>query len=224
MTINGLVLAAGQSNRMGDFKPLMRIGEHMLLEATVRSLFAGGVEHVTVVLGHRAGEVEAMLKAKIPLERVSFSVNHEYAHTDMLQSVRLGVSALPPCDAFYLLPGDMPAVSPQTLRLLASEFRRTDARVVFPMLQGRRKHPPLVSARCAADILAYRGEGGLRGLWQRYEGDLTEVAAEDPGCGLDADTAEDLNRLMRYMDTIRAQDAAEVSPDNPIPREEGDRQ
>lgn len=218
MTINGLVLAAGQSNRMGDFKPLMRIGAHTLLEATVGSLFAGGAEHVTVVLGHRAEEVAAKLTARVWARGVNFWVNHEYENTDMLRSIQLGVSALPPCDAFYLLPGDMPAVNPQTFRRLASEFIRTDARVIFPMLRGRRKHPPLVSARCVADILAYRGDGGIRGLWQQYGGDLIEVATEDPGCALDADTAEDLERLIRYMEAKRVQDVAEAEHNNPIPR------
>ena len=224
MTINGLVLAAGQSNRMGDFKPLMRMGTHTLLEATVGSLFGGGAEHVTVVLGHRAEEVAAMLAARAWAGGVSFCVNHEYANTDMLHSVQLGVSALPPCDAFFLLPGDMPVVSPQTFRRLASEFARADARVAFPMLGGRRKHPPLVSACCAADILAYRGDGGVRGLWRQYEDGLIEVATEDPGCGLDADTADDWKRLLRYMETKRVQNVAEAERNDPIPRQEGNAQ
>ncbi|HNW87379.1 MAG TPA: nucleotidyltransferase family protein [Candidatus Limiplasma sp.] len=212
MAIAGLVLAAGQSSRMGDFKPLMRIGERTLLEASVESLFAGGAEHVTVVLGYRASDAQAMLKASFDETRVHCAINPAYDRTDMLRSVQTGVEALPPCEAFYLLPGDMPAVSPHTLRALADGLWVTNARVAFPLYSGRRKHPPLIRANCIADILSYRGEGGLRGLWQRYGNQLLDVACGDPGCGLDADTAKDFERLVQYMRDARAAQTASDAP------------
>lgn len=202
MKTAGLVLAAGQSRRMGVFKPLMRIQGHTLLETSIQSLFAGGAQHVTVVLGHRAQEVEALLNKRFDAHHVGFVVNSAYESTDMLCSIQLGLRALPPCDAFYLLPGDMPAVKPATFQALATALAETDTKVAFPTLAGRRKHPPLIRTDCVADILAYHGDGGLRGIWQAYAGDIAEVAVKDEGCGLDADTMEDFVQLKRYLEQI----------------------
>ena len=195
----GLVLAAGLSSRMGEFKPLMRMGGQTLLAACVQSLFAGGATHVTVVLGHRAQEVEPLLRAAFDAKTITLVTNDAYAQSDMLASIRVGLEAMPSCDAFYLLPGDMPAVSPQTLRALAAAMAETNARVVFPTLNGRRKHPPLIAASCINDMRLYRGSNGLRGVWDTYTGGMVDVPVEDAGCGMDADTPEDFDRLTRYL-------------------------
>lgn len=214
MKTAGLVLAAGQSQRMGDFKPLMCIHGRTLLETTIQSLFDGGVQHVTVVLGHRAAEVEALMRKEFDAKRVGFVANTAYENTDMLHSIQIGLRALPPCDAFYLLPGDMPAVKPSTFHALAMALAEGDTRVAFPMLTGRRKHPPLIRSDCMADILGYEGVGGLRGIWQAYTGKIAEVPAEDEGCGLDADTMEDFAVLKRYLEQMWGHATARPAPES----------
>ncbi|MCD7760438.1 MAG: nucleotidyltransferase family protein, partial [Clostridiales bacterium] len=133
----GLVVAAGLSSRMGAFKPLLPLGDRTVIEKTVDSLLTGGAELVTVVTGYRGNEVEAVLSRRFG-GKVSFVRNGDYASTDMLQSVRLGCGALPLCDAFFLLPGDMPAVGEGTFRLLVEAWGETPDRVIFPTLNGRR--------------------------------------------------------------------------------------
>lgn len=214
MKTAGLVLAAGQSQRMGDFKPLMCIQERTLLETAIQSLFDGGVQHVTVVLGHRAAEVEALMRKEFDAKRVGFVANTAYENTDMLHSIQIGLRVLPPCDAFYLLPGDMPAVKPSTFRALAMALAEGDTRVAFPMFTGRRKHPPLIRSDCMADILGYEGVGGLRGIWQAYTGKIAEVPAEDEGCGLDADTMEDFAVLKRYLEQMWGHATARPAPES----------
>ena len=62
MKINGLILAAGMSSRMGDFKPLMKINNKSIIEQTIDSMLNSGVNYVTVVLGYRGEEIESMLR------------------------------------------------------------------------------------------------------------------------------------------------------------------
>ena len=59
--VNGLVLAAGMSSRMQDFKPLMTIQNKTMIEFTVDQLLESGVHQVVVVLGHRGEEVRRCL-------------------------------------------------------------------------------------------------------------------------------------------------------------------
>lgn len=199
MRLQGLVLAAGLSRRMGGFKPLMRIGEASLLSWSVGSLLSGGAECVTVVLGYRAEEARAELERAFAPSQIRFAFNPAFAKSDMLASVKVGVSAMPICDAFYLLPGDMPAVSESTLHALRLAMKGGESTIAFPTIDGYRKHPPLISAACRGKILSYQGEGGLRGVWGSLEGAIARVPVSDEGCLLDADTPEDFERLSRYL-------------------------
>lgn len=199
MNIQGLVLAAGLSRRMGEFKPLMRIGNASLLSLSVGSLLSGGAERVTVVLGHRAEEARAELERVFSPSQIRFAFNPAFAESDMLASVKIGVSALPECDAFFLLPGDMPAVSEQTFHALRQRMESGSPAVVFPSIEGYRKHPPLISAACKEKIVSYQGDGGLRGVWSGLSGAIAQVPVSDIGCQLDADTPEDFERLARYL-------------------------
>lgn len=199
MNINGVITAAGLSTRMGDFKPLMMLEGKTLIENCIDSMLDAGVACVTVVLGYRADEIEALLSGRYSNDQLVLAYNTEYASTDMLTSVKIGLRSLPACDAFFLLPGDMPAVSANTFRALQKTWAQTGAMVVFPTMAGQRKHPPLISYECVRDILAFEGENGLRGIWSRFEKQTALVTVDDDGCRIDADTMEDYERLTEYM-------------------------
>ena len=101
----------------------------------------------------------------------------------MMRSIQIGCLALPSCDAFFLMPGDMPVVGRTTFQKLLMA-RPTDAlSVVFPTLGGYRKHPPLVDARLIPEILAFRDSGGLRRLWRQHD----HLCKKPAGCESDPD-------------------------------------
>src|ERR1044071_7284844 len=87
--IAAVVLAAGQSRRMGAFKPLLPFGAKSVVESCVDNLRAGGVSEIVVVVGHRADEVRASL-SQLP---VRFAVN-EAAASEMGASIAIGVEAM----------------------------------------------------------------------------------------------------------------------------------
>lgn len=196
--LNGLVLAAGQSRRMGEFKPLLPLRGRTVIENTVDCLLDAGAETVVVVLGHRAEEIEACLHGRYGDGRVRFAYNRRYAETDMLASVREGLAALPPCRAFFLLPGDMPLVSADTCRALARALPEGEGHIVFPLLEGRRAHPPLIGASFIEAICAYDGPDGLRGFW-RGQKNILAVPVLDAGCVQDLDTPEQYRRCLEQL-------------------------
>lgn len=188
--LGGLILAAGRSSRMGEFKPLLQLRGKTLIENAVDSVFSGGAASVTVVVGCRGGELSALLNARYG-ERVRVVWNHDYAGTDMLRSIQIGCRALPDCGAFFLLPGDMPAVKRETFRRLAAAWSPETPAVIFPTLDGYRKHPPLIDCRLVPELLAYDGGGGLRELWRRHEDWIRTVPVDDEGVWVDLDTQRD---------------------------------
>ncbi|SEH44303.1 MULTISPECIES: nucleotidyltransferase family protein [Atopobiaceae] len=195
--ISGLVLAAGLSSRMGSYKPLMPLRGRTVIENTVDSLLEGGASDVVVVLGFRGAEVERLLRRRYSDSELRLVYNREFATTDMLHSIKLGLASLPDCEAFFLLPGDMPVVDRQTFFLLRCAMPWDRPAIVFPTLGGYRKHPPLIDARFVAAIRDYAGPDGLRGFWRLHEDAVVTVPVDDRGCWCDLDTFE------QYRDCVR---------------------
>ncbi len=197
-SINGLILAAGCSTRMGDFKPLLPLGDKTVIESTVDSMLSVGVNQVVVVLGRRGDEIECLLKERYK-ERVICAWNHRYESTDMLESVKCGLRSMPECQAFFLLPGDMPTVAKDTFYRLLDARPANGTYVLFPTLDGCRNHPPLISSEFISEILGYQEEGGLRQLWKYHEDLLLHIPVEDPGVRIDLDTREDYESCIRRL-------------------------
>ncbi|NLG02754.1 MAG: nucleotidyltransferase family protein [Clostridia bacterium] len=198
MKLNGIITAAGLSTRMGvgNFKPLMPLHGKTIIESSVDSMLNVGIRQVIVVIGHRGNEIEQVLSKR---EQVVCIYNREYATTDMLASVKKGVSILGDCDAFYLLPGDMPLIQTETYYVLKKKMEETDAMLVFPLINGYKKHPPLINSRMKESILSFEGRDGLRKLWSQYEDQTAYVELIDAGCLTDIDTMSDYNMLINKV-------------------------
>ncbi|MBP2663305.1 MAG: mobA 1 [Firmicutes bacterium] len=190
----GLIVAAGYSSRMGTFKPLLPLGEKTVIEAAVDSLLLGGVTDIRVIVGHRAAELVPVLE-RLP---VSIIENPNYA-AGMFSSVVTGLSQFAgEAEAFMLLPGDTPLIRRSSIKDLMKAYRQTGAAVVYPVFNGRRGHPPLISAKCFPAILSGDGVGGLRAILEQFAADSAEVAVADQGVIMDIDIREDYERLTKF--------------------------
>ncbi|WP_024295089.1 nucleotidyltransferase family protein [Lacrimispora indolis] len=186
----GLILAAGLSSRMGDFKPLMPFKGKTMIESTIDSMLAAGVKQIVIVLGYRGDDIESVLHLHYGKE-IIYARNPHYEITDMLTSIKYGLHSMPHCKAFFLLPGDMPVVKKNTfLKLLKAQPHDRPA-LLFPTLEGYRKHPPLIDYRFRDIILEFEGEGGLRQIWKQQEEFIIHVPVDDDGVWMDLDTMED---------------------------------
>ena len=199
--ISAILLCAGESSRMGDFKPLLPLGTETVIGRCVRSLGAL-CNNIVVVTGKRADEVEKELFSLFP-DTGSGALrcvrNERYAFTDMLCSIRLGLSALPFCDRFFLMPADMPLIGQETFLALLEQGGDADA--VFPSYRGRRGHPVLIRSSLIPAILSYRGEDGLRGFFGTITNQKT-VEVGDEGILLDLDTQGDYHKALAYIEKL----------------------
>ena len=104
----------------------------------------------------------------------------------MFSSVQVGCAAVRRgAGALFIHPADVPLVRPATLRLLAARLAAG----------GRRGHPPLLDASLVPSLLAYAGDGGLRGFLAAHADELEVVPCDDPGVALDMDTPQDYERI-----------------------------
>lgn len=193
--ISAVVLAAGLSERMGRFKPLLPLGASRTIERVVNFFQAAGVDDILVVTGHRAADVRQAVE---PFDARCVE-NPDYRQ-GMFTSVLAGIRALPErCRAFFIHPADIPLVRSQTVRRLVETFSGTSAAILYPTFSDRRGHPTLLDFSLGPGIMEWSGVGGLRAFLQHHEAVSFEVAVADEAVLLDLDTPEDYRRMLNRL-------------------------
>ena len=191
MTTAALIVAAGMSSRMGDFKPLLNIGSISIAQRVVATFQQAGVEKIVMVTGYNA----VMLERHLAGNGVVFLRNEKYETTQMFDSVCIGLSYLrDKCGRVLFTPVDIPLFTADTVRRLLE----TDAPLACPAVDGETGHPTLIGASLFDRILSDSGDQGLRGALNRCGAELTLIPVEDRGILHDADTPEDYKALLRY--------------------------
>jgi molybdenum cofactor cytidylyltransferase len=190
--IAGLILAAGESSRMGRDKVLLAYRGKTFLETIIETLRAADIARIAVILGHHAEEI----RRGVNLRGVQLVINSGYrsGQTSSLQAGLRALAAGSP-EAVVLALVDHPAVSPETVRALVAAFRETAAPVVIPVHKLQRGHPVVISRALFEELLALgAGEGANTVI--RKHGDQTRfVEVDDPGVLLDVDDEEAFQRL-----------------------------
>ena len=190
--IYAIVLAAGESRRMGTPKQLLPFGGKTVLQAVVDRLLHSRADGILVVLGCRADEISASLADR----PVRFALNPAYAQ-GMLSSVQAGVAALPAdATAALICLGDQPLVDPAVVDRLIEAHRETGAGIVIPTFDGKRGHPALISLRYRDEILRLSGDPGLKAVMRGHPEDTVEVAVSRPEILADIDTPEDYQKAL----------------------------
>jgi len=184
-----VVTAAGSAERFGGRKLLAPIDGEPLLDHAIRALLEGGVSEVIVVVGtdERAlleRDVNSLNDARVrPVE------NHDPSR-GMFSSIQEGARTANG-DALVVLPGDMPFVRPETVRLLLDRFQLED-RIVSPRYNGKRGHPVVMPIALRDEILAAPVEWNLHEVLKRHPEQRVDVDVDDAGIVRDVDTPDDL--------------------------------
>ena len=189
-----LIIAAGYSSRMHDFKPLLPFGQITALERLVQTYLAHGLEHIYVVTGYRQEDIIETLQHY----KVHIVYNEDYAK-GMFSSIQKGIRAIDKSiEAFYMQPVDIPLIKAHTLECLYEAYNREDKGVLYPTFLGRKGHPPLISMKYKEQILLSEGEGGLKKVLEAFNADALHVSVSDRAVLMDMDTLEDYINLVMY--------------------------
>lgn len=187
--ICAVVLAAGESRRMGQQKLLMPWGQKTVIEHIVDELLTSRIDGTLVVTGHDHPRLQTTL-SQYPVTLV----NNERYDQGMLSSVRCGLRALPDsCEGVLVALGDQPSLSSVTINRLMDPFL-SHRGIVVPTHQGRRGHPLIFSPAYIPRILTEFDAVGLRGLLQACDGDIREIPLDTADILWDLDTPEDYQR------------------------------
>lgn len=186
--VEGILLAAGESRRMGYPKPLLRIGDRTFIEQAVATMLTAA-DSLVVVLGAHA----ARIRPKVPADpRIRIVENPDYTR-GQLSSLKVGIRSLTPgVDAAIVHLADHPAVRPETFRALAQARRISRKPITIVRYRGRRGHPVMFERTVFAELLDAPESEGARFVVNADPRRVAYVDIEDAGVVLDLDTPSDL--------------------------------
>ncbi len=189
----GVILAAGNSSRLGRPKQLLSLGGRPVLAHTLDNAARSGLDGIVVVLGHEADAIRAAIDFAAAGARV---VLNERYREGQSTSLRAGLDALPSeAGAAIFLLGDQPLIGPAILDAILAAYRRTGRPIVMPAYDGRRGNPALFARPLWPELARVVGDQGARGVLRAHADDVLEVPVAGSHYTADLDTVEDYERL-----------------------------
>ena len=191
-----ILLAAGESSRMGRLKALLPWRGQTLLEYQVNSLREGGAARVVVVLGHRAEELRPLVEGEAG---VSWVLNSDYRR-GKTTSIKAGLAAIDADKAsdILLLNVDQPRSAGDVARILR-EHRTGSCSITVPEFEGKGGHPVALSASLLGELLEIDEESqGIKAVVRRRPESVRRVPLES------AEILLDLNTPEQYRDAVES--------------------
>lgn len=189
-----VILAAGQSSRLGEAKQLLPYKGKSLLVQAVDTAVATGLQPVVVVLGARNETVGKELKEK----EVVIALNEEWEE-GMGSSLRCGLlkaqQVAPETNAVIFMVCDQPYVSPDLLVQLIKTSEATLKPIVASSYGEQSGTPALFSSKLFPALLEIKGDTGARKLIKQYAEEVATIPF--PEGSIDIDTPSDYQTLLK---------------------------
>lgn len=195
--IVAVILAAGESSRMGRPKALLPIQGVSFIEKIVRALNTAKIARIIVVLGHEAEEMRRQIGA-LP---VTILVNEDYKK-GQLSSLIAAIRNLEASEDAQGVDGvlvhlvDHPYISAGLVNVMVDKFYAAKKSIVIPRYQGRRGHPVIFSRSLFAELSAAPLEQGAKAVVHAHRDDTLEFDTEEEGVTIDIDTPEAYRRYV----------------------------
>ena len=188
-----IILAAGESRRMGQPKQLLPFDGKTMLECVIDAFRTPRVDEIRVVLGYQADEIAGKIA-----HTGCVIVNNPAYQQGMFTSMQAGLRALPKNTKLVLLAiGDQPRLKRQTVETLVDTFQKERHKILIPSYNGRQGHPPLLRAAYATEILAMDASMTLKHFYAEHADDITRLVVEDEGVLVDIDDKETYERELK---------------------------
>lgn len=193
-----VILAAGESKRMGEPKLLLPFAGQAMIESVIGTVLESGVEGTVVVLGASQEKLEEQIR-RFPVKVV---YNADFAQ-GMLSSVQKGIQALPAsAEAAVVILGDQPGIPASVIKELIRAFKTAGKGIAVPVFRGRRGHPLLLDLKYREEIGRLNPAIGLRELLQSHHEDVLEVGVRTKAVLHDIDNRADYRAAVERRDIL----------------------
>lgn len=186
--IAAILLAAGESKRMGQPKLLLPWGDRTVIEHVVNTFLKAGVEDILVVTGGAHTPLEKALEP-YPVRKIH---NRDYATGEMLSSLQCGLREMPEqAQAALIGLGDQPQVRERSVRAICDAYRAGKSRLIVPSYQMKRGHPWLMARPLWGEFQALQSPQTPRDFLNDHSDQIQYVNLNTPTILADLDTPEE---------------------------------
>jgi molybdenum cofactor cytidylyltransferase len=190
-TIAPIILAAGDSLRMGFPKALLPLGQNTFLTRILGILKDAGLPKPTIVLGRAASTIQPTIR-DWPAD---IHINPDPSR-GQLSSIQLALSRLDQEFAAAMIwPVDQPAISVDLVRRLVQLYVTSESWITCPAFGNRRGHPAIFNRALFREFMDAPWEQGPKGIILRHQDSLATLDTEEPASVEDIDTPEQYRKL-----------------------------
>ncbi len=190
--ISAILLAAGESKRMGQPKQLLPFRGSTLLGQIVENLLQSQAAETIVVLGSQAEKIIP----QIAREPVKIVVNQEFEQ-GMSSSIKCGLSHISEAaDGVMIVLGDQPLIEKETIDLLIERHRQSERGIILPVHNGTRGHPVIFKMKYKDELLRLTGDIGGKQIVERHPSDVLEVEVDSESVVMSIDAESDYQSLV----------------------------
>ncbi len=190
-----IILAAGESKRMGFPKMFLTFNGKTMIENVIANVTESKVNNTIVVLGaERDSLIDLIAKSSV------MSCYNDKYREGMLSSVKCGFRNLPSdYKAVLVFQGDQPLITPMAINTVIDAYLLSGKGIVIPTYQNRRGHPLLVDRKYRGEIEKLSAAKGLRSLADKFYGDILEIETNESGILRDFDTYEEYKKEINQI-------------------------
>ena len=189
-----VILAAGESRRMGQPKALLSYRGKTFAEHLVSATRHERVGLTRIVLGAQAGEI----RSRLPLDATWILENPNWQQ-GQLSSIQAVIRSLPgETEGLILCPVDHPLISRFLVAQLIQEFDSSEKQIVLPAYKGKRGHPAIFRVSLYGELLAASPEVGAREVVWAHPKDVREVETDEEAVVLNLNDPETLEKALSY--------------------------
>jgi Uncharacterized MobA-related protein len=194
--ITAIILAAGQSTRMGSPKMLLPWGKTTVIEHVITVFEKAGIDDILVVTGGAHEQVENIIEASRKRHSVRTVYNTNYARGEMLSSIQCGLvnTQGTSSNAVLIGLGDQPQVEDGSVRLLKEAYARSKRPLIVPSYDLQRGHPWLVARPLWMELLSLKQDQTPRDFMNAHAQEIMYVNVDTPSILADLDTPTDYQK------------------------------
>ncbi len=192
--VDAVVLAAGESKRMGSPKQLLPFGDSSIIETVIQNVGKSAIAQTIVVLGSHFDEIFTRI-SKYPL---TIARNRDYKK-GMLSSLQQGLKKIHnQTGSVMILLGDQPMISTTMIDLLIDAFQHSGKGIAVAVHENKKGHPVLFNVNYVSEIEKMASEKSLHDFLNDHQDEILEVETGSPEIHRDIDTIEDYNKELNY--------------------------
>ena len=188
--VSAIILAAGESKRMGKLKQLLPLGQDTILGQTIDNFLNSKAAETIVVIGYRAQEIINAIGNR----PVKIALNPSYQQ-GMSTSISAGLKLISDkSQGIMIVLADQPFISNQTIDRLIGVFSSSHKGIVIPAHKGRQGNPVIFNIQYKQELLALKGDVGGKEIIARHPEDVIKINFDSDDIIHDLDTEDNYNQ------------------------------